>query len=327
MRRGMRKSVRCLLAAWALCGPALPFAVQAQAWPQRPVQLIVPFAAGGSTDLQARIVSERLGEDLGEPFLVENRAGAGGAIAADLVARAAPDGYTLFFAASPQISILPVIQAVAYSPARDFVPISMVGMNPFVLGVGASLPVGTLTEFVEYVRRHPGELSYASGGEGSVGHLSSALLAARAGLSMTHVPYKGGALAAQALAGEQVQMYFGNPSELTPFARSGKIKLLAVSSESRWAQQPDLPALSEILPGFRTTTWNGLLAPTGTPASIVERLAKEVARIVRDPAVVERLRKIGIDPVGDTPGHFAELIRAEIPLWREAVRAAGIKAK
>jgi len=322
----MRIVMSCLRGLCAAAATALPAGgAQAQSWPQRPVQVIVPFAPGGSTDLQARVVATRLADALAQPFVVENRTGAGGAIAADLVARAPADGYTLFFAASPQISVLPLVRSVGYVPARDFVPISIVGMNPFVLGVQASVPARTVQEFIEYVRGRPGQVAYASGGEGSMSHLSSALFAARAGLNMTHVPYKGGALAAQALAAGQVQMYFGNPSELMPFSQSGKIRLLAVSLDGRWAQRPDLPALGELFPGYRTTTWNGFLAPAATPRSIVERLAKEVARIVRDPAVVESLQKIGIDPVGDSPEQFVELIRTETPLWREAVHAAGIE--
>jgi len=325
--RGLLKACARILAASVAAAALAAGAARAQGWPQRTVQVIVPFAAGGSTDLQARIVCERLADALGQPFVVENRVGAGGAIAAELAARAPADGYTLFFAASPQISILPLVQNVAYSPARDFAPVSIVGTNPFILGVLASLPVANVGEFVEYARSHPGLISYGSGGEGSVGHLSSALFAMRAGLDMVHVPYKGGALAAQALAGGQVQMYFGNPSELMPFVRNGKIRLLAVSSEGRWAPQPDLIALGELFPGYRTMTWNGFLAPAATPGAIVERLALEVARIVRETAVVERLRKIGIDAVGNSPEQFAAVIRAEGPVWREAVRAAGIKVE
>jgi tripartite-type tricarboxylate transporter receptor subunit TctC len=306
------------------CALAVPLG-RAQDWPQRPVHVVVPFAPGGNTDVQARIVSERLSADLGQQFVVENRVGAGGAIAAEFVARSSPDGYTLFFSASPQIEIVPLVQKVSYDPIKDFTPVSIVGTNPFVLGVQASLPVNDLQQFIDYVRARPGQLSYASGGTGSIGHLSGALFLARAGLNMIHVPYKGGAPAVQDLVGGQVQMYFGNASELLQHSKSGKIKLLAVSSEKRVPQLPDLPAVAELYKGFRTVTWNGFLAPAGTPKAIVERLAQEVARIVRDPAVAERLEKLGVEPVGNSPAQFAEFIRSDAALWRDAVAAAGIK--
>ncbi|HYL25945.1 MAG TPA: tripartite tricarboxylate transporter substrate binding protein [Burkholderiales bacterium] len=298
----------------------------AQSWPQRPVHVIVPFVAGGNTDSQARIVTERLNELLGQPFVVENKVGAGGAIAAEFVAKSAPDGYTLFFAASPQFS-LPLLQKVNFDPYKDFAPISIVGTNPFVLGVHISVPATTLKEFVDYVKAHPGELNYASAGAGTTTHLTAALFLARAGLQMTHVPYKGGAPAVADLVGGQVQMYFGNASELIQHSQSGKIRLLAVSSAKRTPQLPDVPAIAESYPGFATGTWNGFLAPTGTPQSIIDRLAHTVAKVVREPVTAERLRKIGVEPLGNTPAAFAALVQREAPIWRDAVQAAGIRAE
>lgn len=321
--RNTLNSMRRMLAA-ALLAFFLPAAI-AQSWPQRPVRVIVPFAAGGNTDIQARIASERLATVLGQPFLVENRAGAGGAIAAEFVAKSPADGYTLFFAATPPIAIVPLVQKVNYDAARDFVPVSIVGTNPFVLGIHASIPAKTVKEFVEYVKARPGQVNYSSGGTGSVGHLSGALFASRAELLMTHIPYKGGAPAVADLVAGQVHMYFGNAAELIQHSKSGKITLLAVSGEKRASQFPDLPAIAEFYPGFRTITWNGFLAPAGTPRDIVERLAAEIGKTVRDPAIAERLLKIGVDPIGNTPEQFAELIRSDAALWRAAVAAAGIK--
>ncbi len=298
--------------------------LQAQTWPQRPVKVIVPFTAGGHTDTQARIISERLSVAFGQQFLVENRVGASGAIAAEFVAKSTADGYTLFFAATTQFSILPLVQKVNYDPLKDFAPISILGTNPLVLGVHISVPAKTLKEFIEYVKAHPGELSYSSGGTGSTAHLSAALFASRAGLKMTHIPYKG-AQAVTDVVGGQVQMSFGNTSDMIQHSKSGKIRMLAVTGEKRMPQLPDLPALAEFYPGFRTIVWNGLLAPAATPRQIIDRVAQEVAKAAREPGIIERLNKMGIDALGNTPAEFAARIRSEVPLWRDAVNAAGIK--
>jgi tripartite-type tricarboxylate transporter receptor subunit TctC len=309
-----------------LIGALAPIAMaQAQSWPQKPVKVIVPFSAGGNTDSQARIVSERLNSLLGQPFVVENKVGAGGAIAAEFVAKSAPDGYTLFFAASPQFT-LPLVQKVNFDPFKDFAPISIVGTNPFVLGTHVSVPASTVKEFVDYVKARPGQLNYASAGAGTVTHLTASLFLARAGLQMTHVAYKGGAPAVADLVGGQVQMYFGNASELIQHSQGGKVRMLGVSSAKRTPQLPDVPAIAETYSGFATNTWNGYLAPTGTPQAIIERAAQVIAQAVREPATAERLRKIGVEPLGNTPAEFAEVVRREAPIWRDAVKAAGIKA-
>jgi len=317
MKKGFALSIAvgCTLAASVL---------RAQTWPQRPVKVIVPYTAGGTTDTQARIISERLSVALGQQFIVENRVGAGGAIAAEFVAKSTADGYTLFFAGTTQFSTLPLVQKVNYDPLKDFAPISILGTNPLVLGVHISVPAKTLKEFIEYVKAHPGELSYSSGGTGSTPHLSAALFASRAGLKMTHIPYKG-AQAVTDLVGGQVQVSFGNTSDMIQHSKSGKIKMLAVTGEKRMPQLPDLPAIAEFYPGFRTVVWNGLLAPSRTPKVIIDRIAQEAARTARDPDIIERLNKMGIDALGNSPAEFAELIRADSSLWRDAVNAAGIK--
>jgi len=300
-----------------------PF-LQAQTWPQRPVKVIVPYTAGGITDNQARIISERLSVALGQQFIVENRVGAGGAIAAEFVAKSTADGYTLFFAGTTQFSTLPLVQKVNYDPLKDFAPISILGTNPLVLGVHISVPAKTLKEFIEYVKAHPGELSYSSGGTGSTPHLSAALFASRAGLKMTHIPYKG-AQGVSDLVGGQVQVSCGNTTDMSQHSKTGKIKMLAVTGEKRMPQLPDLPTIAEFYPGFRTIVWNGLLAPSRTPKAIIDRIAQEAARTARDPDIIERLNKMGIDALGNTPAEFAARIRSEAPLWRDAVNAAGIK--
>ena len=317
----MNKSIAiCIALATALPASLL----QAQTWPQRPVKVIVPYTAGGITDTQARIVSERLSVALGQQFIVENRVGAGGAIAAEFVAKSTADGYTLFFSGTTQLSTLPLVQKVNYDPLKDFAPISILGTNPLVLGVHISVPAKTLKEFIEYVKAHPGQLSYSSGGTGSTPHLSAALFASRAGLKMTHIPYKG-AQAVTDLVGGQVQVSFGNTSDMIQHSKSGKIKMLAVTGEKRMPQLPDLPAIAEFYPGFRTIVWNGLLAPYLTPKAIIDRIAQEAARAARDPDIIERLNKMGIDALGNTPAEFAARIRSEAPLWRDAVNAADIR--
>jgi tripartite-type tricarboxylate transporter receptor subunit TctC len=290
------------------------------------VTVIVPFAAGGSTDGIARSIAQWLSDNLHQQFVVENRAGAGGALAAEIAARAPADGYTLFVASLPQIAIVPAVSKTRYDPVKDFMPISVVGTNPFVLAVNKDVPVKTVAEFVAYVRAQPQQLSYASAGVGSLTHLSMALFLKLAGIDMVHVPYKGGAPAMSDVVAGHVPVIFSNLSDALPQAAAGNIRLIGVSSDKRAAQIPDVPTVVEQgYPTFKTMTWNGLMAPAGTSPEIVARVAGEVARAARDPAFAERLNRLGVDPLGDTPAEFAALIAADIPLWAEAVKIAGVK--
>ena len=300
--------------------------VCSQPWPQRPVTVIVPFAAGGSTDAIARTMTQWLGDNLHQQFVVENRAGAGGAIAAELAARAPADGYTLFVASLPQIAIVPAVSKTRYDPVKDFAPISVIGTNPFVLAVNKDVPVRTISEFVAYVRAQPQPPSYASAGIGSLTHLSMALFLKRAGIDMVHVPYKGGAPAMSDVVAGHVPAIFSNLSDALPQAAAGNISLIGVSSEKRAPQIPDVPTVAEQgYPNFRTLTWNGLMAPAGTPPQIVGQLAGEVERAAKTPAFAEQLNRLGVDAFGNTPAEFATLIAADIPLWAEAVKIAGVK--
>jgi tripartite-type tricarboxylate transporter receptor subunit TctC len=253
------------LLALAFCLP-----VHAQQWPQKPVRVIVPFPPGGVTDSIARITADWLTQRLGQSFIAENRPGASGAIAAELVARAEADGYTLLSAASPQLAVVPHVQKIGYDPVKDFAPVSIVGTNPFALGCNAKVPPGSLKEFVAYVKARPGELSFASPGVGSIGHLTMALFLARTGLKMEAVLYKGGGPAIADTVAGHVPCYFGNLNEIIPHAGTGKLKVFAVSGEARARQLPDVPTVAEQgYPGFRTLTWNGYVAPAGTPREIV----------------------------------------------------------
>jgi len=258
--------------------------------------------------------------------VVENRAGAGGAIAAEMVAKAPADGYTLLVAALPQIAIVPAISKTRYDPVKDFAPISVVGTNPFVLAVNKNVPVKNIPEFIDYVRKAPQPLSYASAGIGSLNHLSMALFLKLAGIEMIHVPYKGNAPAMSDVVAGHVPAIFTNLSDALPQAAAGSIRLIGVSSETRAPQIPDVPTVAEQgFPTFKTRTWNALMAPAKTDPAIISRVATEVAAAAKDPGFVDRLNHLGVDPLGNTPAEFAALIAADIPFWAEAVRIAGVK--
>jgi len=305
-----------------------PLYAHAQSWPQKPVKVIVPFPPGGVTDTLARITADWLTQRLGQPVVPDNRPGASGAIAADLVARAEPDGYTLLSAATPQLSVVPHVQKITYDPIKDFAPISIVGTNAFALGCNAEkTPAKTLAEFVDYVKARPGQLNYGSPGVGSIGHLTMALFLARAGLQMEAVIYKGGGPAMADVVAGHVNCYFGKYNEILPHAGSGRVRVLATSGEKRARQLPDVPTVAEQgYAGFRTETWNGYVAPAGTPHEIVGRIAREIAAGCKDAAFVARLDKIGVDPVCSTPEQFAQAIRDDLKLWKDAAAAAGMKA-
>ena len=299
---------------------------QPAAWPQKPIRIIVPFAAGGNTDGIARLTAERLTQSLGQPVLIENRAGAGGAIAADLVAKAAPDGYTLMMAAMPVLAILPTITKTNFDPLRDFTPISIVGSNPFVMAVHKSVPANNAKELADFAKKNPGKLNYASGGSGSVSHLSAALFVKRANIDMTHISYKGGSPAVTDLLGGQVHMYFGNLSELAPHAAGGQIRIIGVSSAQRARQLPDVPTVAESgFPGFKTITWNGLVAPTGTPPAVINRIAAAVKDAVALPDTIAKLGQMGVDPIGDTPAQFLDTLKSDLAVWSEAAKASNLK--
>jgi tripartite-type tricarboxylate transporter receptor subunit TctC len=298
----------------------------AAAWPERPVRIIVPFAAGGNTDLIARMTGEHLSKAFGQQFVIENRPGAGGVPAAEAVARAEPDGYTLMIAATPQLVIAPALQKVGFDSTQDFTPIKNVGTNAFVMVVHESVPANTLSELIAYARANKGKLSYASAGLGSISHLASAMLFQRAGVEATHVPYKGNAPALNDVRAGHVSLMFANLSEALAQAQNPNLRLLAVTSRAKLDQLPSVPTVAESgFPDFETITWNGLIGPKGLPPEIVQQIAKSLAGHLATPAVGERLRQLGVEPDLGTSADYAERIRRELPLWAEAVRAAGLK--
>jgi tripartite-type tricarboxylate transporter receptor subunit TctC len=315
---------RSLLGSFAAFAALQAGGAQAQSWPQKPVKLLVGFGAGGNIDNVARLTAARLSEVLGQQFVVENRVGANGTLAADAVAKSAPDGYTLFWAGTGTVSIFPAMGKPPYDMARDFAPVSMIGTNPQVLIVNPKLPVNNVREFVAYVKGQ--KLPYGGGGgPGSVSNLLMALFLKRAGVEMTSVSYRGTAQAlTDVIAGHIPTMFVPLP-EAMPQAEGDKIRMLAVSDDKRSRIAPAIPTIAESgYPGFRGISWNGLMAPAGTPKDIVNRLAAEFARATKDPKFIAGLDSYGVEPLGLGPEEFAAFIKEDMALWAEAVKVAGV---
>ena len=299
---------------------------QAQLWPQRPVHIIAPYAAGGNSDGMARLAAQRLGEAFGQSFVVENRVGANGAIATEAVARSPADGYTLLWAATPPLTINPALTKVSYDPIKDFAPISAVAVNAFVLVVNKDFPPKTVAEFIAYVRAQPNKLAYAEGSAGSLTHLTMALFLKRAGLQMSNVSYRGNAPALTDVVAGHLPAMFSNISDAMPQAAAGSVRLLAVSSKERAPQLPDVPTVAESgFPDFNVLTWNGLMAPAGTPRDIVDKIAAEIGRAVKDRQFAARLEQYGADPLGNTPAEFSAMVAADTVLWADTIQSLGLK--
>jgi tripartite-type tricarboxylate transporter receptor subunit TctC len=319
-----RRSLLVLGLAFAGLG-STAFA-QTQNWPQRPVRVLVPFAAGGNIDVIARLTCQRMSEVFGQQFVIENRVGGNGTIAGELVAHATPDGYTLFWAGPAVMSIFPAITKSAYDPVKDFKPISVIGVNPQVLVVNAKLPIKSVGEFISYVKGERQKLPYAGGGgPGSLSNLLMALFLKRAGLEMTSVSYRGTAPAMTDLVAGHIPTMFVPLSEALPQAQAGNIRMLAVSGDKRAKQAPEVPTIAESgFPGFHGESWNGLVAPAATPDDIVNRIAAEFARAAREAKFAQRLDQEGVDPLGSSPADTAKFIAADMALWAEAVKIAGV---
>jgi len=315
---------RLLLAAISLVASLAAAPARAD-WPDRTVTIVVPYAAGGNTDTMARMAVDWLNQRLGQRFVVENRVGAAATLGAAYVANAKPDGTTFLFGASPQILVAPFLQKVTYDSKKSFEFVGIFGTGPNILALHKDVPAKNVQELIAYGKANPGKISYASGGHGSQGHLTGGLFASRAGIEIVHVPYKGGSQSTTDLLSGQVQMYFGNASELLPQAGNDRIRLIAVSSLQRMAQMPDLPAVAETFPGFDMASWNGFLAPAGTPRPILELLAKEIGLATKDPKIVQRLTELGIVPGGTVLEDFTNLVDSQRPGYAEAVKASGLK--
>jgi tripartite-type tricarboxylate transporter receptor subunit TctC len=295
------------------------------AWPERTVTLVVPFSAGGITDILARMTAERLNARFKQPFIVENVVGAAGTIAAQRVARAEPDGHTLFFATLSQIAIAPYMNRITYDPVKDFKPISIIATSPFVITVGKGVPVKTLAEFQAYVKANPGKVTHGSAGVGSLTHLSAVVFARAAGIEMLHVPYRGIAPAFQDLLAGHIAMMSGSPVEVKPFIGKEGIKLLATTGATRASALPDVPTVSETLPKARpVVTWNGVMGPAATPQAIVDALSTEIMAAERDADFIAKLKRIGVDPIVHTPADFAKMIATDLEQWRETITQLGL---
>lgn len=319
--------IRNLLLGLALSTTALSAAATAQeAWPARTIKMIVPFAPGGNTDTIARLTADRLSKALPATIVVENMLGGSGIVAANATAKADPDGYTLFVVASPQFGIIPAMQKVAYNPLTDFTPIKNITFNPFVLMVHKSIPAKNLQEVIAWGKERTGKVSYASGGLGSVGHLTTALFFAKAGIDAVPVHYKGNAPAQIDVVSGQLPMIFSNLSDALTQAKNPDVRLVAVSSTKRVVQLPDVGTVAEQgIPGFDTGAWNGLVGPAKMPPAIVARLEKALLDFLREPATLTRFTELGLEPDTGTAVDFAKRIAADIPAWAEIVRIAGVK--
>jgi len=301
--------------------------VHAQQYPTRPIRLIVAFPPGGSTDIIARVIGQRLGERLGQQVVIDNRGGAGGTIGTELAARANPDGYTLTMGTtSTHVVSVAVYSKLPYDPTKDFAPITLVAITPYLLVVNTGVQARTLKEFVSLVKSQPGKLNYASAGNGTTTHLAMEMLKSVAGLDIVHVPFNGNAPANTAVLGGQVQALFGSMPAVLPHAKSGKVRPLAVGTSKRSPSLPDVPTVAESgFPGYEASLWLGFIAPRGTPQPIIDRLHKELTAIVAMPETVEALQRNGADPITNTPEQFAALIKNEIGKYVKAVKAAGMK--
>jgi tripartite-type tricarboxylate transporter receptor subunit TctC len=309
--------------------PTLAHAADAPAaFPSRPVRLIVPFTPGGSTDILARAVGQKLSESWGQPVVIDNRPGAGGIIGMELGAKSAPDGYTLVMGHVGTLAANPALyKSLPYDPISDFAPITLIAMVPNVLVVGPAVSSRTVAELVALAKSKPGALDYGSGGNGSAAHLATEYFKLKAGVDLQHIPYKGTAPALADLLGGQIALMITGLPPVLPHVKSGKLRILGVASAQRLKQFPEIPTIAESgVPGYEATQWYGILAPAQTPKDLVARLNRDIVKALKEPTVAEKLASEGADPVGNSPEQFAAFIRSEIDLWGRVIRATGARA-
>jgi tripartite-type tricarboxylate transporter receptor subunit TctC len=321
----LKRIVRNVAALLALvCAATVAMAAD---YPTRPVTLIVGFPPGGPSDVLARIVAKKMGTILGQTFVIDNRPGAGGNIAGETAAHAAPDGYTLLMGNNSILATnASLYKKIAFNPEKDFLPISLIGTQANILVVNPKVPAHSMAELIALAKAEPGKLNFASSGYGAAAHLAGELFKTQAGIDIVHVAYKGAAPALQDVIGGQVQMMFATAASVVGHIKSGLVRPLAVTTLKRTAILPDIPTVDELgLKGFDATTWHGLVAPAGTPPEIIEALHRAAVTALNDPEVSHSLQQLGVDIVGDTPDEFAAYIKAEIPKWAAVIKASGAK--
>ncbi|MDM0000826.1 tripartite tricarboxylate transporter substrate binding protein [Variovorax sp. J22P240] len=314
------KRIQFLQAVAAMLCMAGTSASLAQSYPTKPIRLIVPFPAGGATDLFARTLSQKMGEKLGTTLVIDNKPGAGGAIGSDMAAKAAPDGYTLLLATTSTHSIGPWINPkLPYDTVRDFTPIAHVGDAPSIMLVPNSSPAKTVREWIDYAKKNPGKLNYASSGNGTIVQLTAELFKSQAGIFVTHIPYKGTALAIPDLISGKVDVLFDSLPTGMPHVRDGRLRALGVTSLKRSPLAPELPPIADTLPGFESNTWFGLYGPKGLPAEMVTRINTAANQALADPEVRDKLARLGISPTTSTPAQFASMVAEDAAKWKKII--------
>jgi tripartite-type tricarboxylate transporter receptor subunit TctC len=319
----MLKGVSLALVLAAQCAAGVSLAAD---YPTKPIKIVVPYAPGGGADSVARVVAKRVGENVGQAIVIENKGGAGAILGTDQVAKAEPDGYALLLGQSGPISINPAVyKSLPYDPVKDFAPITMTTAYPYILVVNAELPAKTLQEFVALAKSKPDALNYGSTGVGAANHLVAELFNSKAGLKMTHVPYRGTALAVGDLLGGQLTMVFGDPISVLPHIKSGKLRALAVTSLERSSVAPEVPTVAGSgYPGFEALAWHGILAPAKTPPAVIKTLNEEIRKALADPATKALLVNQAMQTVGNTPEEFAAFIQKDIAIWKGVAAAANV---
>lgn len=318
---------RPALYALALAAATLAGSASAQNFPSKPIRLLVPFAAGGSSDVMARGLAKQLSDQMGVQVVVENKPGAGGGVAMEATAKASADGYTLMYGTIGTNSVAPVLfKNLPIDPVKDLQPVSLAALNPSVLIVNASLPITTLPELIAYAKANPGKLSYASAGNGSISHLATELLKTSAGIDLMHVPYKGGGAASTDLLSGQVSLMIETITNAMSLTRTGKVRAIANSGSKRWSTAPDLPTFAEAgVPGYQVDSWTGVFVAAGTPKPVVDRLSAEMAKAARNPEYRNAMTQIGVEAASSTPEAFGAFVRAEIAKWGRVAQTTNIK--
>ena len=306
---------------------ALP-AAQAQTgkWPDKPVRVVIPFAPGGSTDIIARVLAARLAQEFGQQFIIDNRAGAGGSIGADIALHANPDGYTVIIVATSYATNA-ALYKLNYDPVKDITPVGRLHQGPFLLAVNNAVPAKSVKEFIELLRSKPGGFTYGSSGIGGATHLATELFSQMTGTKMVHVPYKGDAPAVVDLLAGQIQFIFSSVPALITHLKAGRVRALAVTTEKRFRELPDIPAVAETVPGYEHTSWNGMWGPKGMPKEIVAKLNSTLARMLNQPELQERLRADGREAAPSSPEEFSRVISREIVKWKRVVKNGNIKVQ